>query len=229
MEGTSKPMSKYLKISVILAAVTGLVLAGAFFIVRGDERPADAAVATGSGQLVRADSHRLTTAPDGKVTFVEFVDFECESCKAASGAVDQLRKDYEGRVTFVVKYFPNPGHFNAERAARAVESAAQQGQFEAMFQKMFATQPEWGGKHDDAKKVPADDTFRGFAAELKLDMAAYDKAYNDPGTLKRVRQDLADGKALGVTGTPTFFLNGKLFDPTSYEHIVQTFDAALAS
>jgi protein-disulfide isomerase len=228
MEGTSKPMSKYLKISVVLAAVTGLVIAGAFLIVRGDEQPA-AAVATGSGQLVRADSHRLTTAPDGKVTFVEFVDFECESCKAASGAVDQLRKDYEGRVTFVVKYFPNPGHFNAERAARAVESAAQQGKFEAMFQKMFATQLEWGGKHDGGKQVPADKIFRGFAAELKLDMAAYDKAYADAGTLERVRQDLTDGKALGVTGTPTFFLNGKLFDPTSYEHIVQSLDAALAS
>lgn len=68
------------------------------------------------------------------------------SCKAASGAVDELRKQYDGRVTFVVKYFPNSGHFNAERAARAVESAAQQGQFEAMFQKMFATQLEWGAQ-----------------------------------------------------------------------------------
>ena len=98
-----------------------------------------------------------------------------------------------------------------------------------MFQKMFATQLEWGGKHDDSKPVPADDTFRGFAADLKLDMAAYDKAYDDAGTLKRIRQDADDGKALGVTGTPTFFLNGKMFDPTSYEHIVQSLDAALAS
>jgi len=112
----------------------------------------------------------------------------------------------------------------AERAARAVEAAAQQDQFEPMFQKMFSTQLEWG-----EQQVPADDTFRGFAADLKLDMAAYDKAYDDAGTLKRIRQDVADGKALGVTGTPTFFLDGKMFDPTSYEHIVQSLDAALAS
>ena len=121
-------------------------------------------------------------------------------------------------------YFPNTGHFNAERSARAVEAAAQQGQFEAMFQKMFATQLQWG-----EKQVPMDSTFRGFAADLKLDMAAYDKAYDDAGTLKRIRQDADDGKALRVTGTPTFFLNGKMFDPTSYEHIVQSLDAALAS
>ena len=223
-------MSKNLRISLVMAAVAGLVLAVAFILIQGERGRADAAVAAkDSAQLVRADSHRVTTAPDGKVTFVEFVDFECESCKAASEAVDALRKQYDGRVTFVVKYFPNSGHFNAERAARAVESAAQQGQFEPMFQKMFATQLEWGGKHDGSADVPADDTFRGFAAELKLDMAAYDKAYDDPATLKRVRQDLDDGKALGVTGTPTFFLNGKMFEPTSYEHIVQSLDAALAS
>jgi len=226
MEGTSKPMSKNLRISLVLAALIGLVLAGAFALGRSNREPAaaDTPAAKGSAQLVRADSHRLGTAPDGKVTFVEFVDFECESCKAASGAVDQLRKDYAGRVTFVFKYYPNTGHFNAERSARAVEAAAQQGQFEAMFQRMFATQLQWG-----EKQVPADDTFRGFATDLKLDMAAYDKAYDDAGTLKRIRQDADDGKALGVTGTPTFFLNGKMFDPTSYEHIVQSLDAALAS
>ena len=223
-------MSKNLRISLVMAAVAGLVLAIAFILIQGERGRTDAAVAAkSSAQLVRADSHRVTTAADGKVTFVEFVDFECESCKAASGAVDELRKQYDGRVTFVVKYFPNSGHFNAERAALAVEAAAQQDQFEPMFQKMFATQLEWGGKHDGSVAVPADDTFRGFAADLKLDMAAFDKAYNDEGTLKRVRQDLEDGKALGVTGTPTFFLNGKMFEPTSYEHIVQSLDAALAS
>lgn len=223
-------MSKDLRFSVVMAAVAGLVLAVAFILIQGERGRADAAVtAKSSAQLVRADSHRVSTAPDGKVTFVEFVDFECESCKAASEAIDELRKQYDGRVTFVVKYYPNSGHFNAERAARAVESAAQQGQFEAMFQKMFATQLEWGGKHDGGAGVPADDAFRGFAADLKLDMAAYDKAYDDAGTLKRIRQDVADGKAFGVTGTPTFFLNGKMFEPTSYEHIVQSLDAALAS
>jgi len=173
---------------------------------------------------VRANSHRLATAPDGKVTFVEFVDFECESCKATSEAVDQLRKDYAGRVTFVFKYFPNAGHFNAERSARAVEAAAQQGKFEPMYQRMFTSQLEWG-----EKKTPEDATFRGFATDLKLDMAAYDQAYDNPGTLARIREDHADGKALGVTGTPEFFINGVKLEPTSYEDFTRTLDAALAS
>jgi protein-disulfide isomerase len=223
-------MNKNLKASMIMIVIAGFVFALAVILVQGEKGRADAAViAKGAAQLVRADSHRISTAPDGKVTFVEFVDFECETCKAASEAIGELRKQYDGRVTFVVKYFPNSGHYNAERAARAVEAAAQQGQFEPMIQKMFATQLEWGGKHDGAPGIPADDTFRGFAADLNLDMAKYDKAYNEARTLQRVRQDVADGKAFGVTGTPTFFLNGRLFEPTSYEHIVQSLDAALAS
>ena len=112
-------MSKNLRISFFLAVVAGLVIEGAFVLVGGDGEPAaaDTDATRGSAQLVRADSHRLTTAPDGKVTFVEFVDFERESCKAASEAIDELRKQYEGRVTFLVKHFPNTGHFNSERAA----------------------------------------------------------------------------------------------------------------
>ena len=129
---------------------------------------------------MRPDSHKLGVAPDGKVTFVEFLDFECESCRAAFPAVEQLRKDYAGKVTFVVRYFPIPSHFNAERAARAVEAAARQGKFEQMYQKMYETQTEWG-----EQQVPADDLFRGFAKDLGLDLAAWDKAYDAPATLER--------------------------------------------
>jgi protein-disulfide isomerase len=84
-----------------------------------------------------------------------------------------------------------------------VEAAAQQGQLEAMYHKMYETQPEWG-----ERSTPADDVFRGFAAELGLDMADFDAAYNAPATLERIRLDVNDGEALGVQGTPTFFING---------------------
>ncbi|MFC9693444.1 DsbA family protein [Kribbella sp. NPDC056951] len=173
-------------------------------------------------RLVRADSHKLGTAADGKATFVEFLDFECESCRAAYPAVEQLRKDYAGKVTFVVRYFPIPSHFNAERAARAVEAAAGQGKFEQMYQKMYETQSEWG-----EQQVPADERFRGYAKDLGLDLAAYDKAYQDPATLERIKKDVADGEALGVTGTPTFFLNGQKLEPQSAQDLVASIDAAL--
>lgn len=103
-------------------------------------------------------------------------------------------------MNFVLRYFPLRSHFNAERAARAVEAAAQQGQLEAMYRKMYETQAQWG-----EKQIPADDVFRGFAQQLGLDMEAFDATYNDPATLERIQLDIADGTALGVQGTPTFY------------------------
>ena len=182
------------------------------------------AVAQGSTAevLVRPDSQRLSTAADGKVTFVEFLDFECESCRAAYPAVEQLREQYDGRVTFVVRHFPL--HFNSEAAARAAEAAGAQGKFEEMYQMLFETQSEWG-----EQKTPMDDVFIGFAEDLGLDMVKFNEDFNDPATLAKVQRDQADGKALGVTGTPTFFLNGTKVEAMSGADLVDQIDAALGS
>lgn len=214
-----------MKISLGIALALGVVL----FVERtpdavagNDAAAASAAVGPGAS-VVRDSSHRLSTAADGDVTFVEFLDFECEACGAIYPAVEQLRRIYEGRVTFVIRYFPLPGHFNAERAARAVEAAAQQGKLEPMYRKMYETQKTWG-----EAKTPKDELFRGFADQLALDMAKFDAAYTSPETLARINVDVADGKALGVTATPTMFLNGERLDPQSYQDLINAFDAALA-
>ncbi|MCF6388792.1 DsbA family protein [Mycobacterium sp. MBM] len=192
------------------AVVTIVAVAVVLLITRGDNDDRRAAPApsgtadTGAAQVVRDSSHRLTDPPDPEATLVEFLDFECEGCRAAYPLVEELRTEYGDRVEFVLRYFPLSGHFNGERAARAVEAAAQQGQLEAMYRKMFDTQAEWG-----EQRVPADDVFRGFAADLGLDMTAFEAAYNDPATLERIRVDQRDGEGLGVMGTPTFFVNGQ--------------------
>ncbi len=113
---------------------------------------------------------------------------------------------------------------NAERAARAVEAAAQQDQFEAMYQKMFDTQQSWG-----EQDVPLDDLFRSYAEDLGLDMELFDAAYADPATLERIQRDIDDGKSLGVSSTPTFFLNGERLEPQSFEDLINALDVAVAS
>lgn len=174
------------------------------------------------GQLVRDNSRHLNTVPTSDVSFVEFLDFECEACRAAFPLVEQLRTEYGDRVNFVIRYFPIPSHFNAERAARAVEAAAQQGQFEPMYKKMYETQSQWG-----EQQTPADAVFRSFATELGLDMPAFDAAYNDPATLDRINVDVADGEALGVKGTPTFFLDGNRVQFQNYEDLSAAVQQAL--
>lgn len=205
------------------AVITLIIGAGVYLSVR-DRDASAAAQAQGEdvGQLVRDNSHRLNTVPGSDVNFVEFLDFECEACRAAFPLVEQLRAEYGDRVNFVVRYFPIQSHFNAERAARAVEAAARQDKFEPMYKKMYETQSQWG-----EQRTPADAMFRGFATELGIDMGAFDTAYNDPATLDRINLDVADGEALGVQGTPTFFLDGTRVEFRTYEDLSAAIDRAL--
>ncbi|MET1006008.1 MAG: thioredoxin domain-containing protein [Propionibacteriaceae bacterium] len=205
----------------------GAVLMGALAFVllvdRGDEGPVAQASTSEDSVLVRDDSRVLGEQGTSDVTFVEFLDFECESCGAAFPIVEQLREKYAGQVTFVARYFPLDSHFNAERAARAVESAARQGKFEEMYQMMFQTQLEWGEEQE-----PHDDLFRGYAEELGLDMAEYDTDYASAEVKDRVQRDVDDGLELGVQGTPTFYIDGELVQPESAEDLAVALDAALA-
>lgn len=155
-------------------------------------------------ELVRMDSHRLTSPSVEKAQLVEFIDFECGACLALHPFVEELKEEFGDRITFVSRYFPLVSHPNSGQAALAVEAAAQQGKFEQMSAKLFETQDEWHGLQESQAPL-----FRTFAQELGLDLAAFDAAVADDKTKERIRRDIADGTALGVTSTPTFFLDGE--------------------
>ena len=223
MKGISALLSNTRVLLTVFVIVVATVGTAVFLSVRDtSSAPSIELDGSATGQTVRENSHRLNSVPDSDVYFVEFLDFECEGCRAVYPAIEQLRAEYGDRVNFVLRYFPLRSHFNAERAARAVEAAAQQGQLEAMYQKMYETQAEWG-----EQQRPADDVFRGFAQQLGLDMSAFDATYSDPATRERIQLDIADGTALGVQGTPTFFLDGERIQPRSYEDLTGALDRAL--
>ncbi|MEC3853187.1 DsbA family protein [Paenarthrobacter ureafaciens] len=205
---------------ILLAAVVGAGVI--WFAVFTANKPAPAApLAAADAQLVREDSHRVTNPALEKAQLVEFLDFECESCRAAEPLVQELKKEYGDRISFVHRYFPLPGHRNSGTAALAAEAAAQQGKYQDMATKLFATQPEWGEQQSSQAAL-----FRTFAQELGLDMAKYDAAVADQATKDRISQDVADGKAFGVTGTPTFFLNGKKLTLNTEAQFRQLLDEA---
>lgn len=218
---TRAPKKTKIVVWILLAIAIVAAIIG-YFVAQNNSTAATPAAteAAMEGQLVRENSRVLSQAPDEKAVLVEFLDFECEACGAAYPFVEELRAEYSDNVTFVQRYFPLPGHLNSMNAAVAVESAAQQDAYEDMYKKMFDTQAQWGESADNKSAL-----FRTYAEDLGLDMAAYDAAVANPATEERVKLDIADGKALGVTGTPTFFLDGKILNVQTLEQ----FKAAVAA
>lgn len=206
--------------AVILVAVLAVVLVN----LNRPSTPAPQADASGRVAVVESDSHVLDDAGDGAPTLVEFLDFECEACGAFYPYIEDIREQYDGRINYVVRYYPIPGHFNSMHSAVAVEAAAEQGEFEAMLTMMFETQAEWG-----ERQVSEAARFRGYAEKLGLDMEAYDVAVADPATRTRVEKDFAAGQTLGVSSTPTFFLDGEQLVLDSEDDLPRMLDEALAA
>lgn len=220
-------MRKQSQAALGVAMIVVLAIGGVLIVnqLQGGDEPAaaDVSSAIADGAIIRDDSRILGDEGTSGVTFVEFLDFECEACGAAYPIVEDLREQYAGEVTFVIRYFPLPGHVNSGSAARAVESAARQGELEAMYSRMYETQKEWGESQDSKE-----DLFRTFAEDLGLDMDRYDADVNSEEVGARVATDVADGESLGVSGTPTFYVDGKLFQPQSVEDFTAVLDEALA-
>ena len=196
--------------------VVGVVAFGAIAAFQNVGTKAAPAVneTTGLASTVETNSYRLDDVPESPVTVVEFLDFECEACGAFYPVVEDLRVKYEGQITYVIRYFPIPSHGNAENAALAVEAAAQQGELEAMYNRMFETQTSWGESSESKA-----DLFRTYAEEIGLDMAQYDASVADPKSLERIKFDFEAGRALGVSGTPTFFINDKKVELASIDDL----------
>jgi protein-disulfide isomerase len=131
------------------------------------------------------------------VTLVAWSDFQCPFCSRAVPTVRQLEDAYKGKLRIAFKQFPLPFHDKAHLAAEAALAANEQGKFWQMHDKLFANQ--------QALDRPA---LEKYAQELGLDMPRF-KAALDSGKFKdKVDAEDKEGAAFGVTGTPTFFING---------------------
>ena len=210
----------WINVGAVLAFV--LVVVIIILATRPSSSQPDASGTPAAVEVVREDSHVLGEPGTADVILVEFLDFECEACGAAFPFVESLRGQYAGEVTFVARYFPIPSHKNALNAAIAAEAAARQGKFEEMYVKLFETQTQWAEQQESKA-----DVFRQYAEDIGLDLEQYDADVADPTTEERVLSDQADGSALGVSGTPTIFLNGELLELQSADDLTSAIDAAL--
>lgn len=208
---------------IAIAVAVAIVLLIACVVFAISQQQPTAPVEGGEPKpTVRTDSHVLDDGGEGAVTVVEFLDFECEACAAFYPVVEDLREKYDGEITYVVRYFPLPGHINSTQAALAAEAAGQQDRFEDMYHRLFETQAQWGEQSEETPEV-----FRGFAEELGLDMAAYDAAIADVATAERVQSDKADGEKLGVDSTPSFFVDGVKVELQEWDDVEEAIEKAV--
>jgi protein-disulfide isomerase len=171
------------------------------------ETASTAPPAAAAAQARPTVTQKVTVPPDSpfvgprnaKVTIVEWSDFQCPFCSRALNTVKELEQKYPNDVKIVFRNLPLPMHNNAQLAAEAAMAANEQGKFWPMHDKLFSNQQAL----DRA-------SLERYAQELGLDMGKFNSAL-DTGKFKaRVQQDASAAAAVGVSGTPTFFVNGKM-------------------
>lgn len=211
-------MSQETKVVVGIMGICLLVFAGIIFHAnRQEKKRMDNGAVPDQSVLVREDSWKIE-APGSRATLVEFLDFECEACRAAYPAVKRILSEYEGRIAFVVRNFPL--HKNSVLAAKSAEAAGEQGKFWEMYAKLFENQQEWGEKQD-----PQTELFRKYAREIGLDIVAFDAVVGSAKYEDKIARDKNDGMLVGVQGTPTFYLNGRIVRGVpSYADLKQLID-----
>jgi protein-disulfide isomerase len=136
------------------------------------------------------------TAP---VEIIEFSDFQCPFCLRANPTVDQVMKTYGERVRFVYRHFPLGNHPNARPAAEASECAAEQGKFWEYHDRLFANPSKLG-----------DADLKQHAAALGLDGSKFNACVDSRKYKAQVDADMKAGEEAGVSGTPAFFVNGRM-------------------
>ena len=135
--------------------------------------------------------------PDSRVAIVEFSDFECPFCgRYAREVYPRLTEEYieTGRVQYVFRHYPLAIHPFASKAAEAAECAARDGVFWGMHDMLF-----------EAAGALAEADLLRYADSLGLESAGFENCLKSRAMFRRVMDDIRDGEALGVTGTPTFF------------------------
>jgi protein-disulfide isomerase len=160
--------------------------------------------AVGSARLTLpvGDRDHVEGNPDAPITLLEYGDFQCPQCGQAYPIVKQLRAAFGPRMRFVFRNFPLTNiHPDAQRAAEAAEWAASLGAFWRMHDSLYEDRQHLSVRH-------ILDRVRSFG----LDPLALEQAWAHHTFIARVKEDFLSGIKSGVSGTPSFFINGVLHE-----------------
>ncbi|TNF29749.1 MAG: thioredoxin [Deltaproteobacteria bacterium] len=182
--------------------------------------PTGAAVAEAQavGAVGGALAPPSTNAPNAVVQIIEFSDYQCPFCSRVEPTIAKIKQEYGDKVQVTFMQNPLSFHKDARPASKASIAAMKQGKFWEMHEKLFANQ----------KALKQADLER-YAQELGLNMDQFKKDFADPEADKFIDSNQAIATALGATGTPSFFINGKnLRGAQPFEQFKAVIDAEVA-
>ena len=155
------------------------------------------------------------TAP---ITLIEFSEFQCPFCKKTRPTVAQVLETYKGKIHYVFRDFPLSFHKEARGAAMAANCANEQGKYWEFNTQLFDNQASLGAETE--KKI---------AQNLGLNMEKFNACVTSKKYDKEIDKDQSDGMAVGVTGTPAYFINGKFLSGAQpFANFKQIIDEELA-
>ena len=149
---------------------------------------------------------------DAPFEIVVFSDFECPSCAELATVLDQLTVEYPEQVKIVFMNYPLRSHRHSRAAAAAALAAGRQGRFWAFHDALF-------DNHDQLSPQKIDD----IAQDLKLDTARLKREMSHPEVTAALKRDASEVARLGISGTPTVFVNGKIL----WDHSMKSFQALI--
>ena len=151
------------------------------------------------------------------VTLAVFDDYECQYCAKMEAVFSQLLAKYPRDLKLVIKQYPLRNHPNARQASIAVLAAHKQGKFWEFHSQIFANQT-----------ALSDQKLDEIAKSFDLDMAQYKKDLLSHDVLSMIVRDIREGQKIGVSGTPTLFLNGKRVKDRNFAAIDKLIERELA-
>jgi protein-disulfide isomerase len=156
----------------------------------------------------------VTGAP---VTIIEFADYQCPFCAEADKSIKTLLDQYSGKILFVYRDFPlKESHLFAFQAAEAADCAGNQNKYWEMHDVLLINQDNLDTS-----------SLKEYAAQLSLNRAQFDLCLANHEFESEINNDFEDGKSYGVTGTPTFFINGYMMNGGTIDQLRQAIESAL--
>jgi protein-disulfide isomerase len=209
-------MKRYLPFAIIALVLCSAIVVAALLIKRAPKQTTSLSSTTSSGSSsssgskpgspqLGANPPRSKGDPNAPVTIEEFGDLQCPPCALMEPELQKLEKEYGQRLRVVFRHFPlTQMHPYALEAAMAAEAAGEQGKFWEMHDWMYSEQQNWSSA-PNARQL-----FMQQAQNMGLDMDRFRQDMNSAEVKQRIIQDYNRGMSLGVQGTPTLFINGRM-------------------